>query len=50
MSPDNALATISDDIPDDVLIALLVRRIEDRQNALDDLQSAFTDLERANNA
>lgn len=48
MSPDNALATISDDIPDDVLIALLVRRIEDRQNALDDLQSAFTDLERAN--
>ncbi len=36
------------DIPDDVLIALLVRRIEDRQKALNELQSAFADLERAN--
>jgi two-component system phosphate regulon sensor histidine kinase PhoR len=43
----NAL-TVTDDVPDEVLIALLVRRIEDRQNALDELQSAFSDLERAN--
>ena len=40
--------TVSDDIPDEVLIALLVQRIEERQNALGKLQSAFTDLERAN--